>query len=188
MSVNLDLARWDKKYLASQSELVYPKGEAELDGVVHCRKRGLALEVACGRGANALYMATRGYTVVAIDGSLVGLRCCARSADHFNLPVLSAVMDLENAVLPPHRFDFISVVRYLQRSLIDTLIGALKPNGLIFFKTFNRRFLLEKPDFNPHYVLQDGELLDLFGDLSVLNSNCEAPTGTSSFIIAQKPI
>ncbi len=188
MFVNPDLARWDKKYLARQSELVYPKGEAELDGVVHCRKRGLALEVACGRGANALYMATRGYTVVAIDGSLEGLRCCARSADHFNLPVLSAVMDLENAVLPPHRFDFISVVRYLQRSLIDTLIAALKPNGLIFFKTFNRRFLLEKPDFNPHYVLQDGELLDLFGGLSVLSSNCEAPTGTSSFIIAKKPI
>lgn len=68
----MDARAWDEKY--AESELVWSATpnqfvEAELAGLAP----GRAVDVACGEGRNALWLAGRGWDVVAVDFSLVGL-------------------------------------------------------------------------------------------------------------------
>ena len=184
---NPDIVRWNEKYRSVA--LVEPKGEAEL--VAHLptltEPGALALEVACGRGANALYLARQGYEVIAMDGALTGLMSCADGARHFQLPVYPVAVDLNEVVLPKTHFSMISVVRYLQRNLIDSLINALQPGGIIFYKTFSYHHLKTKPTFNPGFVLQKGELLKWFDGFDIIATNAAQTAQTSHYVLARKP-
>ena len=55
---------------------------------------------------------------------------------------------------------------FLERRLAPALIAALRPNGLLFYQTFNHIQLGRGPA-NPDYRLQDNELLRLFSPLAV---------------------
>ena len=179
-----DIERWNRKY-AETADGVEPAGEHELRQWAHVLPgRGLALELACGKGANALYLAQLGYEVVAVDGAINGLALCQRTAVHRNLAVHPVAMDLDRAVLPGQCFDLISVVRYLNRSLWPHLVKALTPGGMLFCKTFNRRHLTACPGFNARYLLDDGELDRTFVTLERLAGN---ETGPTSFILCRAP-
>ena len=180
---NPDLIRWNEKYRQSgqASATIEPCGEPELvryRTMFEPEPGEMALEVACGRGANALYLATMGYDVVAIDGAIEGLQTCEQSAKNLGLPVYPVVADLNDLVLPEATFALVSVVRYLQRDLVPALIKSLAPGGTIFYKTFSHHFLKVKPGFNPDYVLGVNELLDWFEGFQILatNADTDAPT------------
>ncbi len=178
-----DIDRWNRKYAAMVS--VEPAGEPEL---VHRTPpllgRGLALELACGQGANALYLAQLGYQVIAVDGAINGLVACHRAALRLGLPVYPAIMDLDRIELPCNHFDLIVVVRYLNRTLYPLLIDALAPGGILFYKTFNERYLSIRPTFRAEYVLAEGELEHAFGTLERLSSG---KSDTMSYILSQRP-
>jgi len=95
---------------------------------------GMALDLACGTGRNALYLAERGYQVSAVDWSSVALGILEARAKGQAIPVsfvkeigdrkrsarpgidlLQA--DLEKLALPTNCFRLILCIRYLQRSL-----------------------------------------------------------------------
>lgn len=68
----MDATAWDERYAAS--ELVWSAGpnqfvESELTGL----RPGRALDLACGEGRNALWLAEQGWDVTAVDFSLAGL-------------------------------------------------------------------------------------------------------------------
>ena len=65
-------------------------------------------------------------------------------------------------------FDIIVVSRFLDRTLSDAIIGALKPDGLLFYQTFTREKTNPKPPNNPDYLLNENELLTLFSPLRVI--------------------
>ncbi|MGB9874038.1 MAG: class I SAM-dependent methyltransferase, partial [Hydrogenobacter sp.] len=44
----------------------------------------------------------------------------------------------------------------------------LKPGGILIFETYNEKHMILRRDFNPFYLLKEGELLRLFKDLEVL--------------------
>ncbi|MGI9316142.1 MAG: class I SAM-dependent methyltransferase [bacterium] len=178
-----DAERWNHKYLKGDGS-VSLRGEPEL--VRHHRslpQAGLALELACGKGANALYLASLGLDVVAVDASIEGLKICRLEADRLRLNVLPLLMDLDHYSLPAGRFALISVVRYLDRALFSDLVTALMPGGVLFYKTFNLRHLRNKPGFNPAFVLKDGELDAAFDVLDIIAHSEE---GTSSFVLGLK--
>ena len=58
--------------------------------------------------------------------------------------------------------------RFLDRTLSDAIIGALKPDGLLFYQTFTREKTSRKPPNNPDYLLTENELLALFSPLRVI--------------------
>jgi tellurite methyltransferase len=178
-----DRERWDRKYLNGDGS-VYLGGEPEL--VAHCGDlpcSGLALELACGKGANALYLASLGYDVVAADISIEGLKICSREARRIGLRLLPVALDLDQYALPHSQFELISVVRYLNRALFGPLIDALKPGGLLFYKTFNLRHLRDHPNFNPAYVLEDGELS---ASLAALDMIAQSEQGASSYVLGRR--
>jgi len=178
-----DRDRWNTRY-DSASDDVQPRGEPELVALdTHLVSSGLAIEVACGKGANALYLATRGYRVVAADVSSSGLRACRRTAARMQLQVYPVVIDFDRSGLPDATFSLVSVVRYLNRNLYPAIIDALCPGGLVFYKTFNRRHLQAHPGFNRSYLLEDGELQRVFAELTIIDAD---ESGAASWILARR--
>ncbi|MEA3291169.1 MAG: class I SAM-dependent methyltransferase [Pseudomonadota bacterium] len=183
-NINPDITRWNRKYRELESEPDWTPEPELVEFSDQIRGSGLALDLACGAGKNALYLARLGYDVIAMDAALEGLRRCAQAAHWERLTVHPACVDLERYPLPESRFDLIIVVRYLNRALFPAIQTALKPGGLLFYKTFNRNFLQQKPGFNPDYVLRPGELVKSFSDLEIFESS-DGEHASTSFIIAR---
>lgn len=124
------------------------------------RKR--ALDIACGDGANAVYLAQRGFDVDAWDISDVAIGQVNALAQDQNLRITGRALDITAVDLPPCRYDIIINCHYLDRSLIPAMIDAATPGGLIFYQTFTANKTLDIGPSNPKFLLAPGELNRLF--------------------------
>lgn len=167
-----DRERWNRKYAAGNPHAAFaPSPLLEqyaplLDGA------GLALDLACGVGQNAIFLAERGYHVLGVDISFRGLayartEIAARSLDN----VLLVAADLERFVLPEAAFAVAIVFRYLDRSLFPRLKQTVAPGGLVFYETFNANQLHAAPQMNRAYLLEQGELAHAFEDFATIATN-----------------
>jgi tellurite methyltransferase len=129
---------------------------------------GKALDVATGKGRNALFLATRGFQVTAIDISGVGLEEGRKRARDNSLSIDWQQADLENLRLTPAEYDLIVNINYLQRSLISRIKSALRPGGHVIFETYLIDQQAAGHPKNPDYLLDHNELLDHFRDFRVL--------------------
>lgn len=129
---------------------------------------GTALDIACGRGRNALFLAERGWAVEAIDISDVALQETKRRAEAKGLSVSVRQADLNHCELAEAAYDLVINFDFLQRSLIGKIKKALKVGGYVIFETF----LIDQQALghpkNPEYLLRHNELLDWFRDFRVL--------------------
>ncbi len=126
---------------------------------------GTALDLACGLGANALFLAKRGLTVTALDISEVALQSVSAQAALEQLIIDTRVCDIQADTLPKQAYDVIIISRFLDRSLNNAIIEGLKPDGLLFYQTFTCEKTHVYGPKNPHYRLQPNELLKLFAPL-----------------------
>ena len=116
------------------------------------------LDVACGGGRHARYLAGLGYRVEAVDRDAQALSALAGAAG-----VNARVADLEDGEWPYARehFDAIVVTNYLHRPLFPHLLAAVAPGGVLIYETFaagNERY--GRPS-NPDFLLKPGELLQV---------------------------
>ncbi len=96
--------------------------------------RDRALDVACGAGRNALFLAANGYSVTALDISAVALERGRQRAEERALSIEWLCGDLDDFVehvLPPGTFDLIVWVRYIHDTLMPSLIARLNPGGTL---------------------------------------------------------
>jgi 2-polyprenyl-3-methyl-5-hydroxy-6-metoxy-1,4-benzoquinol methylase len=127
-----------------------------------------ALDVACGDGRNARWLAELGFAVDAVDVSDVAVGALRSAAAERGLRVDARVLDLERDPLPAGPYDVVACMNYLQRELFAALEGALAPGGLLLYETFARAHVAELGRrLNPAYVLQRNELLRAFPALHV---------------------
>ena len=133
--------------------------------------RGTALDVACGRGRHALWLAERGLSVVALDRDADAIRDLQAQATARGLPIAAAVRDLESGSpsLGTEAFDTIVVVHYLHRRLFASLLDALLPGGLLIYETFTRAQARRGKPTNPDFLLEEGELRRLVQPLEVID-------------------
>ncbi|HTC36817.1 MAG TPA: methyltransferase domain-containing protein [Bryobacteraceae bacterium] len=122
---------WNQRYRTGQQDFETP---APL--VVQFTRDltpGAALDLACGPGRNALYLAQRGWAVFAVDGSEVAIDLLHARARQQKLTVSADVADLEAGGIgaPVEGFDLVLSCYYLQRSLIPLMKAALRPGGLL---------------------------------------------------------
>jgi SAM-dependent methyltransferase len=123
------------------------------------------LDVACGHGRHARWLAARGCRVTAVD---VDPSCGASLAGSPGVDFVMA--DLEAAPWPfgTAQFDAVVVVHYLHRPLLPRLAAALAPGGLLLYETFARGNEQFGRPRNPDFLLRPRELLEAFVSLRVL--------------------
>ncbi len=131
---------------------------------------GRALDVACGRGGNALLLAQQGLNTSALDISPVALDALASQAKVYGVAI--ELIEADTAVYSAsevEKFDVIVVSNYLDRDFCQRLPQLLATGGLLFYQTFVKdKTEPDKGPSNPDFLLDAGELLKLFGALRVL--------------------
>lgn len=189
-----DQIRWDKQhadFTKREKPSSFLREIIESDSWL--TSRGRALDIACGKGANALFLAEQGFEVVAIDVSPVGLHVGQRLAKEKSLTIAWQQADLESLALPEESFDLVVNIKYLQRSLIPQLKAAVKRGGFFIFETF----LIDQQTLghpsNPDYLLRHNELLNFCRDFRVLfyregKSHDGGEASLRAGIVAQKSL
>jgi SAM-dependent methyltransferase len=166
-----DRVKWNAKY----REKGHPSEPSDLVKEFFNRAPGrAALDIACGSGRNALFLAQQGFTVEAVDISEEGLALV--SGRHPGIQPVCA--DLDTFDIPAGRYDLILNILYLNRRLFPQIREGLKPGGLLIFET-----LLETPGEAGRaghcrdYFLRPNELLHGFLSLRVLHYREECGPG-----------
>lgn len=183
--------RWDKRHSeASDSGEI---ADVLQENLHLLPKQGDALDLACGRGANALMLAGLGFNVTAWDLSPVAIDRLQQSAEEKQLTINAEVRDLLHAPFPGNAFDVILVSHFLERTLASSIVQALRHGGLLFYQTFTQTAVSDEGPSNPQFRLADNELIELFSALKVRVYREEHALGDTSkgwrdkaLLIAQK--
>ncbi|MFP5364530.1 MAG: class I SAM-dependent methyltransferase [Thermoleophilia bacterium] len=131
----MDSTGWDRRY--GGSELVWTADANRfLVAEVEQLPPGRALDLACGEGRNAVWLAERGWQVTGVDFSPVGLDKAARLAEQREVAVQWVVADLAEYVPPAGGFDLVAVL-YLHidaavmRKVLQRAAAAVAPGGTL---------------------------------------------------------
>ncbi len=186
--------KWNKHYHSCSSE--FPVAAEVLFQNQHLLpKQGTALDLACGRGANAICLAENGLTVSAWDISSTALEQLSLQANERSLTVNTEVKDVSKQPPDKETFDIIVTSRFLDRNLIPHIKNAIKLNGLVFYQTFIKEKINDSGSNNPDYLLDNNELLNFFNDWKIILYREEGKTGNTeqgfrnqAMLIAQKII
>ncbi|WP_456418215.1 class I SAM-dependent methyltransferase [Thiolapillus sp.] len=128
---------------------------------------GKALDLACGRGANAMFLARSGLETHAWDFSAVAIERLDEEARKNELEIQTQVRDVLVRPPQPDSFDLVLVSCFLERRLVPRLMRALRPGGMIFYQTFVRDVYLHRGPSTEEWRLAPNELLHLFQGLQV---------------------
>lgn len=164
-----DQIRWDRQHSESVSREEPARFLAEvIESESWEIMPGRVLDVACGKGRNAIYLARRGFHVTAVDISPVALELGRKRAEELSLSIDWRQADMDELQLGRAEFDLIININYLQRSLIRQFQSALRSGGHVIFDTY----LIDQQTIghpkNPAYLLDHNELLRQFSGFRVL--------------------
>lgn len=179
-----DKSRWNQRYAAGEYDLTpNPRLVTHLTGRV--RPGMVALDLACGAGRNAIWLAEQGAAVHAWDISDEALALLQAEAARRGLTIHCRQVDFDQAPLPAEAFDLVIDTNFLLRPLLQPMLQALKPDGLLLIDTFmdsERRSAV-----NPAYKLDPGELARVYGDAAeILHLNEDFHDGRAT-MLARRP-
>lgn len=154
-------------------------------------EEGIALDLACGLGANSLFLADRGLEVHAWDSSAVAIEKLGQFAGHTAALIHTDTRDVSAHPPEENGFDVIVVSRFLDRSICPAIVRALKPRGLLYYQTFTLNKVDRSGPDNPSYLLAENELLRLFSALSVRAYREDARSGNvdlknQAYLVAER--
>ncbi len=129
---------------------------------------GRALDVACGTGENAIFLAKKGFDVDGIDISDVAIKIARETAKKEGVTVNFKPCPVEVFSWKPEAYDLIVNFYFLERSLFPKILRSLRRGGVLIFETYNVNHLKLNPDFNREYLLDIGELIRAFKDLNIV--------------------
>ena len=131
---------WDERY--SVEEYAYGTTPNEfLVEKVSCIPKGKVLSLAEGEGRNAVFLAKQGYSVTAIDASLVGLSKARKLAEENAVVVEFIHADLADYDLGENKWDgiisiFCPLPSSLRKALYKKIIVGLKQNGVFLLEAY----------------------------------------------------
>jgi tellurite methyltransferase len=159
-----DRQRWNLRYSSGTADMAPNCWLVEHEALIRPRQAGQrALDLACGMGQNALYLARLGYQVDAWDISdvaLEGLRAALAVAGE-GLAVTLRQVDLDVAAISPATYDLVLDLNFLERRLFGEMAAALRPGGILMLRALMHRAVGDER--TPPYLLEPGELAAAFG-------------------------
>ena len=171
-----DRRRWDVKYAGKAVPERLMPDEWLVENALSLEP-GRALDVACGLGHNAIWLARHGWTVDAIDVSPAGLQLTAGLGNRHKAAVNWIAADLEEFAPATGAYDLVVVFRFLDRTHVPRLVEtALPSGGLLIYETFTQA-QLARPEThlrNLAYALHSRELPRLFLGLKPVRYREEA--------------
>jgi SAM-dependent methyltransferase len=114
----MDLAGWDEKYRSDARGREDAPTKLVVD-IAEALAPGTAIDLACGAGRHALYLAKRGWAVTAVDGSETAIELVQLRSAERGLQVHTQAADL------------IVIAYYLQRDLFAKVKEAARPGGVV---------------------------------------------------------
>ncbi len=178
----MDLAGWEQRYRAQEGS---SEPSSLLIEAASNRPPGRALDLACGTGRNALWLAQHGWSVTAVDGSPKAIEILRERAAGLRLETQIADLESPAFTIALASYDLIAICYYLQRTLFAPAKQALVPGGIIVAIA-----LLAEPAKDNSFRVEPGELRRTFHGWEILHHR----EGRDSWqhnvaeIVARKPI
>jgi SAM-dependent methyltransferase len=135
MRVAMDSEAWDRRYAGR--ELIWTShANRFLVDETKALEPGRALDIACGEGRNAIWLAERGWRVTGVDFSKVGLEKARTLADERGVDARWIAADLVDFEPEPEAFELV-LAFYLQvaagqrRLILRSVVEGLAPAGVL---------------------------------------------------------
>jgi len=162
-----DREKWNRRYReGAYTERTRPS--AIVEDWIERIPIGRALDVACGAGRNALFLAARGFEVDAVDISSEALDRARTNAQQSHVRVNWLQHDLDEPLLVDNLYQLILIIRYVNLPLIHRLAASLMPGGYLVCE----QHLVTEADVigptDPAYRVMRGDLSKTAKDLEVL--------------------
>ena len=134
---------------------------------------GRALDLAAGAGRNALYLASLGWSVVAVEASANAIEILRLRSQAASGRIETRVADLETDqfAIEPATYDLICDFFYLQRDLFPKIRDGIRPGGVFSAEIHLRN------GAGHQFVLEPGELRNEFSGWKILYYSESARSG-----------
>jgi SAM-dependent methyltransferase len=183
----MDIRGWDERYRTEDLEAA---PNPLLIETAQRLQPGKALDLACGTGRNAVWLAAQGWSVTAVDGAPTAIEILRRLASDRGLHIDARVADLESGEyrIEPYAWDLIAISYYLQRDLLEPAKRGVAPRGVILVIVH-----IAEPGEEPTYKrLKSGELERYFQGWEILHRYEGKPNDTAhqrsvAEIVARRP-
>ncbi len=169
-------AAWNERYAAG-SELYGAEPNqfvaAELDGLSPRR----VLDLGCGQGRNAVWLAAQGHRVTGLDVSDIGIEQARRLATSVGVDVTFDIADVVGEWQPTAQYDLV-LLSYLQlppemrRSAHAKAVAALAPGGEVFVIAHhadNHEHGVGGPPM-PEVLFTEEQLAEDFAELDIMRN------------------
>lgn len=161
-----DKEKWDARYRdGAYGARVHPSALLA-DWVDRLEVAGAApraIDIACGAGRNALFLARRGWHVDAVDISLVALGRLRAAAKAEDLPIICVERDLEPTSdalngIGDGKHSLALLIRYTDMPLVEALPRALAPGGYLIAEMHLRTDVPVAGPRSPRFRVAPGAL------------------------------
>jgi SAM-dependent methyltransferase len=171
----MDIGGWDERYRTGEPDMAPSRLVME---TAERLPAGRALDLACGAGRNAVWLAEHGWSVTAVDGAPAAIETLRRRASG----VTALIADLEKGEyrIEPSSWDLIVISYYLQRDLMPPAKAGVRPGGVLIAIVH-----ITEPGQEPTYKrARPGELKGFFSGWEILHYCEEVPLAE---IVARRP-
>jgi len=161
---------WDERFRTG----AYPSDPSPspvLQSHIDATTDGRALDVACGTGRNAVFLAEQGYDVDALDQSIEGLRLTRANAENRDVGNRISLIqaDAGEFEYPEDHYDVVTISYFRTLDRLGDLKSALVSDGLLFYQHHLRSDPpAEAGPSSERYRFRANELLHSCLDLTVL--------------------
>jgi SAM-dependent methyltransferase len=129
-------AEWDERYAPILDRLPGHRPNTTVVNEISGSPTGSALDIGCGIGADAVWLAGQGWQVTGLDVSQVALDRAAAAAEQAGVAVSWLRSRLEDLTLPPGGFDLVTahypaLLHSPGRDAQRALLAAVAPGGLL---------------------------------------------------------
>jgi SAM-dependent methyltransferase len=159
---------WDDRY-GSSEQLFSGDPNVVLVAEVTGLQPGQALDVGCGEGGDARWLASQGWKVTAVDVSKVALERAAAASPGTDIAWTHA--DLTTATMPAGSFELVSVhyfplLQQNDHSALRALLASVAPGGTLLFVGHDVTDMDpdHAGDFNPDDYYSPHEVAELLDD------------------------